>query len=65
MFEKTENKQERGRGWPNFNKKLEDYFKVECAVVVAQLVERSLPTPEGRGSSPVVSKMYIEDLLTV
>ena len=28
-------------------------------VVVAQLVERSLPTPEVRGSNPVISKIYM------
>ena len=33
------------------------------AVVVAQLVERSLPTPEVRGSNPVISKIYIEQWL--
>ena len=27
------------------------------AVVVAQLVERSLPTPEDRGSNPVLTKI--------
>ena len=27
------------------------------AVVVAQLVERSLPTPEVRGSNPVIAKL--------
>ena len=30
------------------------------AVVVAQLIERSLPTPEVRGSDPVIGKIYIE-----
>ena len=29
------------------------------AVVVAQLVERSLPTPEMRGSNPVIAKFYL------
>ena len=33
------------------------------AVVVAQLVERSLPIPEVRGSNPVIGKKYIEHLL--
>ena len=33
------------------------------AVVVAQLVERSIPTPEVRGFSPVIGKIYIERLL--
>ena len=28
-------------------------------VVVAQLVERSLPTPEVRGSNPVIGKIYL------
>ena len=38
------------------------------AVVVAQLVERSLPIPEVRGLNPVISKnlfFYIELLFTV
>ena len=29
------------------------------AVVVAQLVERSLPTPEIRGSNPNIGKFYL------
>ena len=29
------------------------------AVVVALLVERSLPTPEDCGSNPVIGKIYI------
>ena len=28
-------------------------------VVVAQLVEQSLPTPEVRGSNPVIGKIYL------
>ena len=32
------------------------------AVVVAQLVERSLPTPELRDSNPVIGKIYIAHL---
>ena len=28
-------------------------------VVVAQLIDRSLPTPEVRGSIPVMGKIYI------
>ena len=32
-------------------------FRVAWAVVVAQLVERSLPTPEVRGSNPVIGKL--------
>ena len=31
---------------------------------VAQLVERSLPTPEVRGSNPDIGKIYIEHLLS-
>ena len=34
------------------------------AVVVAQLVERSLPIQEVRGSIPVIGKIYIEHLFT-
>ena len=33
-------------------------------MVVAQLVERSRPTPEVRGSNPVSGKIYIECLLS-
>ena len=33
-------------------------------VVVAQLVERSLPIPEVRGSKPDIGKIYIELLFT-
>ena len=32
-------------------------------VVVAQLVERSLPTPEVRGLNPVIGKIYLYDQL--
>ena len=35
------------------------------AVVVAQLVERSLPIPEVRGSNPVIGKKIIGHLFTV
>ena len=42
------------------------YFKqrrMSGAVVVAQLVERSLPIPEVRGSNPVIGKkLYIVTL---
>ena len=31
------------------------------AVVVAKLVERSLPTPDVRGSNPVIGQIYLED----
>ena len=34
-------------------------------MVVAQLVERSLPTPEVRSLNPVIGKFYIEHLLTI
>ena len=34
------------------------------AVVVAQLVERSLPLAEVCGSNPVIGKIYIEHLLS-
>ena len=40
-------------------------FKVYWAVVVAQLVERSLQTPEVRGSNPVFGKIYDERLPTL
>ena len=33
-------------------------------VLVAQLVERSFPTPEVCGSNPVNGKIYIERLLS-
>ena len=33
-------------------------------MVVAQLVERSLPKPEVRGSNPFIGKIYIEHLFT-
>ena len=32
---------------------------------MAQLVERSLPIPEVRGSNPDIGKIYIEHLFTV
>ena len=31
---------------------------IDRAVVVAQLVEQSLPIPEVRGSNPVIGKIY-------
>ena len=34
-------------------------------VVVAQLVEWSLPKPEVRGSNPVINKLYIKHSFTV
>ena len=37
-----------------------DYLKNNKAVVVAQLVETSLPTPEHQGSNPVITKIYIQ-----
>ena len=33
-------------------------------VVMAQLVQQLLPIPEVRGSTPVISKIYIEHLFT-
>ena len=50
---------------------IEKYLKTEkkqfdCrAVVVAQLVVQLLPTPEGRGSNPVIGKLCMVHLLTV
>ena len=34
-------------------------------VIVAQLVDQSLPTPEIRNSNPVIGKIYIERLLSI
>ena len=34
-------------------------------MVVAQLVEWSIPVPEVRGSNPVIGKIYIEQLFTI
>ena len=34
-------------------------MKTGWAAVVAQLVERSLPTPEVRSSNPVIGKNYV------
>ena len=34
------------------------------AVVVAQLTEKSLPTPEFRGSNPDICKIYITYILS-
>ena len=50
---------------PNYINKV---IKVRCfsrAVLVAQLVERSLLIPEVHGSNPVIGKIYIEHLFTV
>ena len=33
-------------------------------VAVAQLVERALPTKEGRRTDPVIGKNYIENILS-
>ena len=39
---------------------------LDRAVVVAQLVEQLLPTPEVHGSNPVIVKLlYVEHLCTV
>ena len=40
-------------------------IKWDSAVVVAQLVERSLPITEVRSSNPAIGKNYIEHLFTV
>ena len=40
-------------------------MSVLWAVVVAQLVERSLAIPEDQGWNPVIGKIYIEHLFTV
>ena len=34
-------------------------------MVVAQLVEQSILTPEVRGSNPIIGKIYIAHLLTL
>ena len=39
-----------------------DKLDDDWAVVVAQLVEQSLPTPEGRGSNPVIGKNLMLDV---
>ena len=38
---------------------------LKWAVFVAQLVEGSLPTPEVRGSNPVIGKLYLYYLYSV
>ena len=48
----------------NYDKPLTENKKPYRAVVVAQLVERSLPIPEVRGSNPVIGKNYIGHLLS-
>ena len=40
-------------------------MKQFAKLVVAQLVERTLPTPEVGGSNPIVGKIYTEQLLTI
>ena len=40
-------------------------IKVARAVVLTQLVERSLAIPEVQSSNPVIGKIYIEYLFTV
>ena len=44
---------------------LNKYLTNNWEVVVAQLVEWSLPIPEIRGSNPDIDKIYIEHLFTV
>ena len=58
MFEKTKIHENEARDVPFKNVLL-------LAVVVAQLVDWSLPTPEVRGSNPVIRKIYIEHMFTV
>ena len=53
-------------GWPGVSPiesrpKQKNY---RMAVVVAQLVERSLPIPEARSSNKVIGEIYIEHLFT-
>ena len=43
----------------------EPYLVRHCVVVVAQLEERSRPTPEVCSSRPVIGRIYIERLFTV
>ena len=42
-----------------------DSTKQENFVVVVQLVERSLPTPEVRGSTPVIANIYILNICSL
>ena len=50
---------------PNFhNLRNLDRRGEEWAVVVAQLIEHSLPTPEVRGSNPVIDKLIYRILFT-
>ena len=51
------------RGWSEQGGKIGG--KNERAVVIAQLVERSLPIPEVHSSNPVIGKIYIEHLFSV
>ena len=44
---------------------MEETEKENWAAVVAQLVKRSVPIPEVRGSNPVIGKIYIEHLFSV
>ena len=54
-----------GRSFDWFCKMFYWVNRLRRAVVVAQLVERSLPIPEVRGSNPVIGKKIIEHLFTV
>ena len=59
------NKQDRDRIKPFINC-YTNVITLTCwALVVDQLVERSLPTPEVRSLNPFVANFYIEHLLTV
>ena len=43
----------------NRGRKITESIKSTWEVVVVQLVEWSLPTPEVRGSNPVIGKIYM------
>ena len=50
--------------WPRFHRFCPLIQHLPTKVVVAQLVERSLPTPEVHSSTPVIGKIYIEHLFS-
>ena len=63
---KTFSKMDRSQGDLHLSSSLASQrINSKLAVVVAQLVERSLPIPEVHGLNPVISKIYIEHLFTV
>ena len=56
---------EKGAGMANFLiRSIHHRLTNVNPIVVAQLVERSLQTPEVRGSNPAIGKIYIEQLLS-